>query len=148
MSKKDQILKELSRLARANRGLVQPSAVVAFARDPKTALHSQFTWDNTVAAEQYRLWQARHLLRVYVTVVPNHHEPVIAHVSLMSDRRADGGYRQIRAVLEDAEMRAELLETAMHELTVFRNRYASLKELCDVFAAIDKVASRKRRKTG
>ena len=146
MSKRDQIMKELARIAKSGGGIVQPSAVVEFARNPKTALHSRFTWDNTEAAEQYRLWQARHLLRVYVTVIPNHHEPVIAHVSLMSDRRADGGYRHIKAVMEDAEMRAELLETAMHELTVFRTKYASLKELCDVFAAIDKVQTRKRRK--
>jgi hypothetical protein len=37
--------------------------VVEAARDPNSPLHSAFTWDDAEAAEQYRLAQARVLLR-------------------------------------------------------------------------------------
>ena len=40
-------------------GLLDPRRVVDYARDPDTALHSKFEWDDSLAAEQRRLRQAR-----------------------------------------------------------------------------------------
>lgn len=144
MSARKRILAELATIAKQHGGLVSPAAVVEFARDESTALHSQFQWDDGIAAEQYRIWQARHLLRVCVVTVENHDEPVIAHVSLVGDRNADGGYRRIEAVLGDPSLRDRLLDTALRELEAFRRKYASLQELCEVFAALDKVRGRRR----
>jgi hypothetical protein len=134
------IIRELAIIRQANNGIVQPAAVVEFARNPETALHSRFEWDDSEAAEQYRLWQARHLLRVYVTVVGSEPEPIKAHVSLISDRNESGGYRYIGDVLNSPSLRAELLRTALRELEAFRSKYHRLKELSDVFAAIDAVS--------
>lgn len=124
---------------------VRPADVVEFARNPKTALHSAFTWDNSEAAHQWRLQQARMLLRVSVTQIGGQ-EKVRQFVSLVDDRNEDGGYRMTVAVLSDAEMRARLLRQALAELEVFEAKYASLKELAGVFKAVRMVSKNGRDK--
>lgn len=54
---------ELRALADANGGRLVPEAVVDAARDPDSPLHSHFTWDDTEAARQHRINQARVLIR-------------------------------------------------------------------------------------
>ena len=43
---------ELDRLREMNDGLLLPSAVVEFAADAATALHTYFDWDDSEAAKQ------------------------------------------------------------------------------------------------
>lgn len=126
-------------LLRDASGMLSPAAVVDFARNPKTALHSRFTWDNSEAAEQWRLHEARNVIRVYVYVPEGQTEPVRAYVSLRQDRHAEGGYRAIRDVLTDEELSEQLLSEALDELRVFRRKYQQLKELHAVFAEIDQL---------
>lgn len=128
-------------------GLLRPEAVVQAAADPASPLHSSFTWDDTEAARRYRLDQARALIRVAVTILPHHAEPVRAYVSLTSDRssrpernergeeREAGGYRPLPAVLQDDEQRRLLLEDALADLRTLQRKYAQLSELASVFEA-------------
>ena len=144
---KKQRLKELRLIEKKNGGLIQPEDVVIFARNEKTALHSVFEWDNTKAAEQYRICQARHLLRVLVTVeeVNNEEVKVSAFVSLRNDRikGGDHGYRYMPVVMLTEEGRASVLDTALAELESFKVKYKMLKELASVFDAIESVSHRK-----
>ena len=147
---------ELEEIKRANGGTATPYQVVEYAKNPDTALHSKFTWDDSEAARAYRLWQARQVLRVYVQYeIPERKttqvklkvaeaKPVAAKtirgtVSLPSDRKAGNGYRWIEDVLEHPDRRAEMLTMAKRELELFRRKYKELSELADVHAAIDKV---------
>lgn len=128
-------------------GLLRPEAVVEAARDDSSPLHSYFTWDDTEAARRQRLHEARHLIRVAVTVLPNSTEPVRAFVSLSTERgkaqpgRVTGGsgYRLITKVLTDEQAREQLLADALRELEAFRRKYARLAELAPVFKAMAKV---------
>jgi len=134
------IQKELETIRKRHNGLLRPADVVEFAKDKATALHGQFTWDDGKAAEEYRLWQARMIIRVTVSVMPKVEKECRAYVSLMNDRQRDGGgYRSMVSVLSDAERREALLQEALAELNVFRRKYALLKELAPVFAAIDEI---------
>lgn len=141
-------LDELREIQRANGGLLMPAAVVAYATDEKTALHSAFCWDDTEAAHQYRIEQARRLIRVTVTLIePMGGKPqmVRAFVSLAQDRNGDdaeGGYRFIPHIMRTAEGRAAVLETALAELEAFQTKYRDLKELSDVFAELSKLRKR------
>ncbi len=49
---------------RDERGSLTPALVVDTARDPEHPLHSRFEWDDTTAAEKWRLEQAGQLLRI------------------------------------------------------------------------------------
>lgn len=137
---RDQIARELEEIAVRNANVLSPHDVVAFARDPATALHAQFEWDDSAAAQAYRLEQARHIIRVTVTIeAPEHDPPRRVFVSLMNDRTPDGGYRLLRDVLSDAEMRAQLLVEAFNTMRAWRRRYTHLHELAKVFATIDQM---------
>lgn len=144
-----EIKKELEQIREAGGGKIKADAVVEFARDPKTALHSKFEWDDNKASHEYRLWQARHVISVHVTVVEGCRKPVPAYVSLQRDRNVEGGgYRAIADVMSDEQQRAELLQQAATELMAFKRKYARLTELNKVFEAIEEVVPKhtKRRK--
>lgn len=143
----DAIAKELQRIARLNGGLLQPEAVVDAARNKTSPLHSRFEWNDGKAADAYRLWQARQLIRVSVTMIggDEDQEPERAWVSLKSDRYEErGGYRSLVSVLSDEEMRAQLLHQAQEDMEGFREKYKRLQELSEVIEAMKRVQIRKR----
>jgi len=118
-------------------GVLMPDRVVEFASDPKSALHSQFEWDDGEAAHQWRLEQARSLIRVVVRMVGDSDPtPRRAYVSLKRDRVKSGGYRTLVSVLEDPELRAEMLEQARDEAKSWSVRYRELQELAKIHDAV------------
>jgi hypothetical protein len=130
-------------LALKRRGTITPERVVEAARDPKSPLHSRFTWENDEAAHQWRLQQARQLIRVCVSVVPGTTVNERVFVSLSRDSQKEGGgYRVTAEVLSDKELREELLAEALNDLDIFKQKYARLSELSLVFSAITKVQKR------
>lgn len=139
-SKISLIARELKKIARANDGLLLPEQVVEAARPKTSPLHPRFEWDNSEAANKYRLWQARQLIRVCVEHIPGVSTPTEVFVSLTDDRSADGGYRVTAEVLKDDDMRAMMLQDALDELQVFKLKYKRLSELAAVFDAIETVS--------
>ena len=135
---------ELREIEKQGGGVLHPAAVVEFARDKKTALHSAFDWNDTSAAAQWRLQQARNLIRVMVQIVedPRGNEPLTVrmYTALAEDRAGDGenGYRYTPQLMTTATGRAAVLATALAELEAFQEKFAALTELADVFAAIRK----------
>ena len=127
-------------------GLIKPERVVEAARPKTSPIHDQFEWNNTEAAEKYRLLQASELIRVSVEIIDcgGNRDPVVvrAFTSLTTERGENGGYRATVQVLSNKQMREQMLADAIAELQAFERRYAILKELAEVFAA-----SRKLRKT-
>lgn len=125
--------------ARHPDSMVLPSAVVDAARDPGSALHQFFTWDDTAAAEKYRLDEARQL----ITSVKIFHEDrqitVQALHSLDFDRRSGGGYRFTNDIMEDETLKQHLLDTFMSEMAALEKRYGKLKELMPVWGAKQQV---------
>lgn len=143
MADKDDIRKELEQIRKAHRGILRAEDVVEFARNPETSLHEKFQWDDTEAAKQYRLWQARQVISVYVTVLSDDSPPVKAYVSLVDDRsQPGGGYRAVADVMKDPERRTLLLQQALGELKRFQAKYRAIKELAGVFSEIDKVVDK------
>jgi hypothetical protein len=137
MSRED-IKAELEAL-RSEKGSIIPKDVVDRARDPDSPLHDQFTWDDSEAAEQWRIEEARKLIRVFVTVLPSSNVPIRTYVSLTPDRAAGVGYRIIDEVLSHEVLRAQMLEDALSDLRTFELKYARLAELKPVMSAIEKV---------
>jgi hypothetical protein len=131
--------RELDALGKDHK-VLNPSTVVDFAKNKRTALHKHFIWDDTEAANRYRLNQASWLLRFHVTVLAGTDTPVRCFVSLKSDRGGeDGSYRLMSRVMSNTEYRAQLLEDARQDMLIFRNKYKMLAELAKVFDAMDSV---------
>lgn len=127
------IEQELLALYEANNGLLRPEDVVEFAKDPKTALHKRFEWDDGAAAHQWRLEQARNVIRVHVTVVGAEQREARMWVSLDTDRYTTSGYRSLEDVMTDEERRKMFLKQAQRDFQTFRAKYQTLKELAPLF---------------
>lgn len=132
----DAVKAELERL-KAD-GVIKPADVVSFARNETTALHACFTWDDGEAAQQYRLLEARNILRVYVTMEESGVTDCRAYVSLTTDRTKEGGgYRSIADVMSDDALREQMLRDAFVQLKTMQQRYKSLQQLSKVWEAVD-----------
>ena len=144
--RRELIRAELEQICQSHGGVLRPEDVVAFARNKRTALHLEFEWDDAKASAEHRLWQARTVIRVAVTVLPSPHadqEPVRAYVSVVSDRvRPGGGYRPLADVMTNDQMRAELVTEALGEVKRWRRKYERIRELVPIFRAIDKVEAK------
>jgi hypothetical protein len=142
---KEQIREEIERLREANDGHLHPEQVVDFARrNRRSSLHAEFEWDDTAAAHQFRLEQARQIIRLNIRIVPTENGDVTVpmYVSLVSDRKSGGGYRALEDVMSDDALREELLGQALDEFNRVRRKYQTLQELAPVFTALDRVARR------
>ncbi len=134
---------ELESIRKHNRCILRPRAVVDFARDPKTALHAKFQWDDGKAADEYRLWQAREIISVAVRVIGNDPKPIRTYVSLVDDRaRKGGGYRALVDVLSDTQLRKRMIAQALAEYTALGEKYERLKELQPIRKAVQQVSKR------
>lgn len=138
MNKK--VISELKRIAVEHGGILQPETVAERARPVSSPLHSRFQWDNSKAAHEYRIWQARQLINVSVEMIDGVKGAAPVFVSLKTDRQRDGGgYRVMTDVLSDAQMRQQMLQDALEELNSFQLKFQRLKTLSEVFKAIKKV---------
>jgi len=135
---KPPVVAALRSLAEKHGGFLRAPDVVAAARPDSSPLHSYFTWDDSEAAQKYRLNEAARLIRVVVAVIPGlkTSDPVRVFLSLKNDRNPLGGYRTSISILSDPEMRAVLVEEALSDMALFRRRYERLSELAAVFAAM------------
>lgn len=113
-----------------------PQQIVERARDADTELHKCFEWDNDVAAEKYRVVQARYLV----------HHLVIEEKQVPQDRpeirvfykpEKSAGYQQTKLIVKDEDKYAQLLKQAYAELRAFKVKYSCLQELAEIFALID-----------
>ena len=141
-SRVEQIKSELLRISQKHGGILYTADVVDFAKDPQTALHNEFIWDDAEAAKAQRLERARQIIRLCITIEHQDVPPMRAFVSLTTDRKEDGGgYRLLSAVMDDSEMRDILLEDALNELRIFRQKYSHLKQLATLWVAMDQIAA-------
>jgi hypothetical protein len=146
--KRSIIVAAVKEIAQRNRQhKVTPRAIVDAARDPGNPLHAQFEWDDSKAAESYRLWQARRLLATIQVFDVRTESPRPAYISLMNDRiLPEGGYRLLDDVLSNTELRRQAVETALADLKALKFRYDHIRELSTVWAEVDRIEKRHVRK--
>ena len=122
-------------------GNITPERVVDDARNQASPLHENFEWDDTAAAESWREHTARNLIGSLVVVRVNETQVTGTVRAFVSVREGNdkGTYTPIVKVMEDPELRKQLLERARQELHQWRNRYASLSEFAKVFTAVDEL---------
>lgn len=95
--------------------------VVKIATDPDHPLHAEFEWDDSAAAEQYRLEQARSLIRRVTIVLEDH--PVRAFPFLQSR----DSYVPLTEVLADTNWRNEMLRDFEREAERFARKWRTHK---------------------
>lgn len=119
-------------------GVLSPQAVLDAARPDDSPLHSFFTWNEEIAAEAYRLDEARQVIRVCVKVIPTlSNAPVRQFVSLSDLRRTGtGSYVATVDVMSDP-VRAEMaLSDAIKTLQSLERRFRYLPQLQGIWDAL------------
>jgi hypothetical protein len=141
-TRNDIVLPELLRIKGKYGNELRVQDVVTEAQDKKSPIHRYFNWDDTEAAHQYRLWQARQLISVVVVMTEYDRRPITAFVHL----RTEDVYRTTVEVMSDAGMRERLLYEFLDLANTFMRKYNKLVELAPVFEAIKAVNKKHKRK--
>lgn len=118
-----------------------PKAVVDKARDESTELHKCFEWDDHVAAEQYRLVQAREILRFLVEIKESDKKGEPQEIRVYFKMPDETVYKPTEIIIQHKDEYKRLLAQALRELSWFRNKYEILHELEPVFKDIDKLVT-------
>lgn len=113
---------------------VTPAEILDRARDKSTELHKCFEWDDTVAAERFRLQQARQIVCHLVIKEVDEDKPEYRFFQ-MPDRSE--GYKPITFIMRDKTEYEKLLAQAREELRIFKQKYHNLSELEEILALID-----------
>lgn len=118
-------------------GYVKAEDVLNDARSPNSVFHSAFEWNNSEAAELYRLNQARSLIRA-VTVKIETGEQIKTFRAFVSIRQEDSSkYTSAVSAMSDEELRKQLLQKAWQDLQAWRKKYAELRDLAEVVSMLE-----------
>jgi len=131
------------------KGCISPKVVVNAARDKSSPLHTYFDWNDTRAAENYRLQQARGLIN-HLTVVINYDtgdvQKAFFNVSGSVDESKAFAYVNIERALTNKEFRRQVLQNAMNEIVYWKTKYQEYSEFKGIVGAINKAEKRFGRK--
>lgn len=109
-------------------GGLTPLAVVDAARKPTSAMHKLFDWNDEIAAEKWRLVQARSVIR-HIHIVDDDQE---VRPAFLSVNIGETKYEPIQNVMKSRDMQAAVLAAAKRDLDAYMMRYKSLKEICEL----------------
>ena len=139
----DEVGQHLERLRETFHGELTPEDVVADARNHNSPLHSFFEWDDSAAAEQYRVQKACGLIRGVVAIVVGGEQPakqVQAFVHVPDPQEPH--YRATDHAMSQEQTREMILRQAWKEFQSWKRRYQHLDELADLFKSGDKMLKR------
>lgn len=123
---------------------VKPQQMVDYAeQNPESELHKCFTWDNDVAADKWRLAEARLIHRnLVIQYAKDDNEDAkteVVRATFRTSTSPSAGYKQTLKILRNDDDYSGLLTVALAELRSFEKKYSILKELKPVFDAIDAI---------
>lgn len=119
---------------------VRPEEIVDKARDESTELHKCFEWDDTKAAEKYRVYQARQIV-CHLIVREVNDEPQKREVRFFYKTDNQEGYKPVSYIMRNEDEYHKLLDRALTELKAFQRKYSTLKELDGLFEAINELTA-------
>lgn len=113
-----------------------PEDVLRKAEDPESELHKCFEWNDSKAAEKYRLVQAREILRSIVYVEVSRED---APLRVFHTTEVKHVYQPTTRFLVNHDEYQNLLKRAQSELAAFKQKYKTLSELDRIFEEIDQL---------
>ena len=134
--------KELERLQKAS-GELTPELVVKKATPKNALLHPCFEWDNTVAAEQYRISQARYMLRSIEVVVEKSDDSdetlEIRAFHNVNNDEDESVYVTLQQARDNPIYWEQIKDKALAEINLWKQKYKDIKEFEVIFSAIESV---------
>jgi hypothetical protein len=126
-------------------GMPTPELVVEDARSIDSPTHEYFEWDDTEAARQHRLFQARNIINhlvVEITVGGEKRMTKAFHSVdiMMDDETVDRKYASVEIIVQDKDLKEQVIKRALEEVNAWQVRWLDYSEVFGgVFKAVDKV---------
>lgn len=135
-----QVAGEVMEMIEKRDGELTKEAFLEESRPENSPTHRLFDWDDTSAAEKYRLTQARICIQDIVVTIVRHDEPkkIHAFVNTTLGKSNKASYSNISIAMADEEKRKAVLNNALSELKAFEYKYSEYKELAGIFNEIHK----------
>jgi hypothetical protein len=119
-----------------NYGTLTPENVVKAASPPTHPLHSRFEWDDSIAGHQYRLSQARTLIRtVHQPYVVNDEIKKVRTFHSLPQSQGKQAYQPLDEIVQDPVATGILIAEAQRAWRQLYNRYKHLQEFVDLVRA-------------
>ena len=115
-----------------------PQQILEKARDESTELHKCFTWDDSIAAEKYRIHEARLIvcqLKIVEQDIDNKSKPTAIRVFYKTDGKS--GYKPTQLILKQPDEYEALLERCRNELLSVKQKYQNISEYEEVWELIN-----------
>lgn len=124
----------------AKNGDLTPRMVLEAAREETSPIHGMFQWDDGVAAESWRLAQARNVIRqVHVIIQRTTDDERVRTRQFVlvsgTEEVPQSRYISVERALTDAAVRDGVLARAKQELLVFQRKYRNLLEASELLAS-------------
>jgi hypothetical protein len=126
---------QIELIARDNDGAVSASNVVAAAKAKSSPMHGAFDWDDTAAAAQWRLDQARDLVRCVRVIVVDEagerqEQPQMVNVVVQHDHRGKvQEYRRAIDVVQQPDAYASALQELRRHIEDTERAVAELRRM-------------------
>lgn len=117
-------------------GKFTPMEVLEKAKDETTELHKCFEWNDSIAAEKYRLEQAKNIIRMLVYEKETKEQEVVRYYAKTETKHV---YQPTKQFLVQEDEYQGLLRRALAELEAFKNKYHTLTELEGIFEAMETI---------
>lgn len=124
-----EIIKEINKICKEHDGWCNQEQVLDYAKNPDSALHKRFCWDDTEAAHRYRLVQAGEIIRKYKVVIriPEKKENIKVRVLVsMLDHRGKEGFCLLNKVLSHKDSTKDYIRQIKKQIASFKNKLATV----------------------
>lgn len=118
-------------------GEINPEDLLRLATPKSSPIHDYFEWSDAKAAHEYRLDQARKLIRSIVVEIEGESTPAYHNVYIESANHRR--YVTTSRALSTKTLWDQVVSRALTEAKVWKLKYESYKELGRIFEAIDEV---------
>lgn len=116
-------------LIEENDGLLEPALIVKDAEPVDSPLHSEFEWDDSVAAKEWREHTARNIVAAIVVVQEQPERkvlPVRAFVNVREDRGR--GYTTTARAVSDEELFSQIVDDVIASIRSFEYKLRAFKQ--------------------
>ena len=126
-------------------GTVTGETFLESARDESSEMHKLFEWDDTKAAEKWRVHQARMIIcSIRVTIEEREEQPIVVR-AFVQDRTEEPTYVHVIDALSEEETRRQVLADARRDAEWFRRKYVDLQEVANIIEEIDRFVEEVKR---
>lgn len=124
--------------------------LVEKAKSKKSSLHILFEWDNSIAAERWRVHTARLIINEVKILVGDKELYAFENISIMVESNGSGSflreYKPIIEIMNNEDYKKQLVRKALQEILYWRQRHKELTEFRKIFSTIDDLTERLQKK--